>query len=84
MQASGYGLARVGPSDGFPSRRLIGAHRAAFHAFVGPIPTGLLVLHRCDVPLCIEPAHLWLGTQRDNVRDGMAKGHYRRPAKEVS
>lgn len=52
----------------------IGAHRAAWMIFKGEIPNGMSVLHRCDVPECVNPDHLFLGTQGDNVRDCVAKG----------
>lgn len=51
-----------------------GAHCVAWLLDRGPIPPGQLVLHRCDVPLCCNPAHLFLGTQGDNVADMDAKG----------
>lgn len=53
------------------------ASRAAWHLLVGPIPEGMLVLHKCDVPLCCNPDHLWLGTQSDNIRDMDSKGRRR-------
>lgn len=54
-----------------------GAHRIAWRLTCGPIPQGLGVLHKCDVPACCNPAHLFLGTQRDNMQDAAAKGRIR-------
>ena len=50
------------------------AHRAAWLFTHGPIPQGLHVLHRCDVPNCCNPKHLWLGTRQDNMDDMRNKG----------
>ena len=51
-----------------------GAHRASWQIFRGPIPTGLSILHACDMPQCVNPDHLFLGTQADNLRDAREKG----------
>ena len=45
------------------------AHKFAFEQANGPIPTGMSVLHTCDVPSCVNPQHLYLGTYKDNARD---------------
>lgn len=66
----GYGQWRF---DG----RIQKAHRVAWQLYRAPIPNGLLVLHRCDVPSCVNPDHLWLGTQADNVADMIAKERQR-------
>jgi hypothetical protein len=59
----------------FPIRgRNVYAHRFAYTRWVGPIPEGQKVLHRCDNPPCVNPAHLFLGTQQANVDDMYAKG----------
>lgn len=49
------------------------AHRVSWELTYGEIPDGLSVLHRCDVPLCVKPTHLFLGDQQVNVADRHAK-----------
>ena len=70
-QNGGYGvIATPGKSvaRGGTGRQLV-AHRLSWEIHNGPIPENLLVLHRCDNPPCTNPEHLYLGTQKDNVRD---------------
>ncbi len=64
---SGYG--RIGiKGDGWAI-----ASRVSYELFVGEIPEGMWVLHRCDNPPCINPTHLFIGTRADNVSDMMSK-----------
>ena len=54
------------------------AHRVAWQQAFGPIPVGLVVMHACDNPACINVDHLILGTQSDNMQDKKAKGRAHR------
>ena len=54
--------------------RRMGAHRVAWELTNGPVPAGMEVCHRCDNPWCVNPAHLFLGTHVDNIRDCHRKG----------
>jgi hypothetical protein len=58
-------------------RKNLRAHRAAYEVYVGPIPVGMLVCHTCDNPKCVNPDHLWLGTEADNTTDKVRKGRGR-------
>jgi hypothetical protein len=53
------------------------AHRASWMLYKGEIPVGFCVLHRCDVRACVNPNHLFLGTNKDNVDDRVKKGRTR-------
>lgn len=67
---AGYGLIWI---DG----RHVQVHRAAYEAHHGPIPAGKLVMHSCDNRLCVEPAHLSVGSHADNAADMLAKKRHR-------
>ena len=54
----------------------------AFKAANGSIPEGAHILHRCDTPLCVNPAHLFAGSHLDNMRDMCSKGRQRAPTGE--
>lgn len=75
--SNGYGQSFIGRLDG--RVRLEHAHRVAWRLTFGDIPDGLNVLHRCDVPRCVNPAHLFLGTDRDNIQDAIGKGRWISP-----
>ena len=63
----GYGITTMG------GRTQI-ASRVSFSRHHGEIPAGMIVCHKCDTPACVNPAHLFVGTKRDNNRDRSAKG----------
>lgn len=71
----GYGRLRV---DG----RLQVAHRVSYRLYVGELSEDICVLHKCDNPGCVNPSHLFLGTQSDNMIDCSRKGRMVRPKGE--
>jgi hypothetical protein len=69
----GYGQIALGhPST--PGSKRWRAHRFSWELHNGPVPDGLVVCHRCDVPACVNPEHLFLSTQKGNVHDAINKG----------
>lgn len=73
-----YGQFAIAHPDRTPGKQLhLYAHRVVWILTHGSIPAGLEVCHRCDVPHCCNPSHLFLGTHTDNVRDASRKGRLR-------
>lgn len=73
--SKGYGKFSV--TSRLYGRKMVRAHRFSWVLHHGVIPRGEHVLHRCDNPLCVNPDHLFLGTQRTNLQDMIQKGRHR-------
>ena len=74
----GYGF--IKRKDGKQLR----AHRVAYEHFNGEIPEGYYVLHKCDVPCCVNPNHLWVGTNQENMDDKVSKDRTAKLAGELN
>ena len=75
---NGYGHTIAGSRTN-GTRKRIPAHRLSYQTFVGQIPEGMEICHRCDNRCCVNPEHLFIGTRQDNVDDREAKGRNRPP-----
>lgn len=73
----GYGMVKL-------AGRMQRAHRLMYGVHHGEIPDGLVVMHSCDNPSCVEISHLSAGTQRDNIDDMVEKGRSRRLLGEMN
>lgn len=78
IMKNGYG--QVPRTRGDKRTRL--PHRLAYEEYIGPVPSDFFVCHKCDVRNCINPDHLFLGTQADNMRDCAVKGRNARKLSE--
>ncbi len=68
LRGDGYGAFGLGRG------KQVSAHRYSYELHNGQIPDGMVVMHSCDVPTCVNPDHLRLGTQADNQADSVRKG----------
>ena len=86
VDKDGYG--QLGSDGNRASRTMLKAHRVSWELANGPIGGGLAVLHRCDNPPCVNPDHLFLGTNQDNIDDMNRKRrnvfHRRNPSLKLS
>ena len=73
LASDGYGLV----SQRIDGRNICKrAHRLSYELHIGQIPKDMSVLHKCDTPICINPAHLFVGTQKANTDDACRKGRH--------
>ena len=70
--SSGYGKLGTG-------KNILSAHRVAYTLYKGAIPAGLHVLHTCNNPACVNPAHLYAGTQKQNKQDSVRQNRHHKP-----
>lgn len=78
LWTAGYGAGHAGGNYGHQrcGKKTLRAHRISFEIHYGPIPLGMSICHKCDVPSCVNPNHLWLGNALLNNRDKTKKGRH--------
>lgn len=69
LDKDGYGKLRIGNTN-------IGAHRFSYITFVGPVPEGVILRHKCNTPACANPNHVIPGTHLENMSDRLEAGNY--------
>lgn len=69
VDKDGYGVISI-------NNKTVRSHRVSYQIFNKKIPKGLLVCHKCDIPSCVNPKHLFIGTIKDNSHDSLEKGRH--------
>lgn len=72
----GCKLNKFGHGGFYSEGRTLMAHRFSYTHFVGEIPEGMVIMHMCDNPACVNPEHLRAGTSEENVHDMLRKGRH--------
>jgi hypothetical protein len=76
----GYGkFAITAPPKHAPKQKHVRAHRLSYELQFGAVPAALVIRHKCDNPLCVNPSHLTTGTQAENIRDAIERGRFFTP-----
>lgn len=71
VDPDGYGMVSYDFGDGKKAHK---THRVSYQIHFGKVPEGFVVRHKCDVPACVNPSHLVIGTQFDNIQDRVLRG----------